>query len=396
MTRTTLITYGPKRRTVRVFLEGDLCRVQWREHGRVMTKSWPDTTAGKQEARAWARGFADARENAGTIKKPRTTLRGLWDAYTKAEFPHLRDRTQTIYADNWQIFELRFGRTMLAEDAKPEMFDLLRAELSKKGWKVNTIRMLTRSVKTVFAFGERRELIARNRLAGWRFKLAKEDRPTSPPEYRREDFDRLLAALDPNKRTQWRAYVALSLVGFQGVRQKAALHLQWPDVDLVAKRVQWRAKWDKMGRDWQQPLREGTIRALETARRWHDQLGLKTPWVLPADRKTNREPVYSAQSFWWLLREIERRTGIPHLPWRAAHGFRRMVAGDVAEATGNAMTGLRSIGDTDMRQADSYLKNREDVTAGAFARLDAETSNRNQTVTEAETAEAATGGDDAN
>lgn len=385
MTRRTLIAYGPKRRTVRVFTERDLCRVQWREHGRLMTKSWPDTAAGRQEARAWARGFADARESAATVKKPRTTLRGLWEAYTAAEFPHLRDRTQRIYADNWQIFELRFGRTMLAEDARPEMFDQLRAELTRKGWKVNTIRMLTRSVKTVFAFGERRELLSRNRLAAWRFKLAKEDRPTSPAEYRREDFDRLLAALDPTKRTQWRAYVALSLVGFQGVRQKAALHLQWADVDLATKRVQWRAKWDKMGRDWQQPLREGTLRALEVAKEWQTKLGLKSPWVLPADRKTNQAPVYSAQSFWWLLRAVERRTGIPHLPWRAAHGFRRMVAGDVAEVTGNAMTGLRSIGDTDMRQADSYLKNREDVTAGAFDRLDAETSNRNQTATAQET-----------
>lgn len=382
MTRRTLIAYGPKRRTVRVFLEGDLCRVQWREHGRLMTKSWPDTTAGRQEARAWARGFADARESAGTAKKPRTTLRGLWEAYSAAEFPHLRERTQRIYAECWQHFELRFGRTMLADDAKPEMFDLLRAELSRKGWKVNTIRMLTRSVKTVFAFGERRELIARNRLASWRFKLAKEDRPTSPAEYRREDFDRLLAELNPEKRTQWRAHVVLALVGFQGVRQKAALHLQWSDVDLDEKRIRWRAKWDKMGRDWQQPLRVGTVRALEVAKAWHERLGLKSPWVLPADRKTNKEPVYSAQSFWWLLRAVERRAGIPHLPWRAAHGFRRMVAGDVAEITGNAMIGLRSIGDTDMRQADSYLKNREDVTAGAFDRLDSETSNRNQTATE--------------
>lgn len=69
--RRTLITYGPKRKPVRVFTEGDLCRVQWREHGRLMTKSWPDTTAGRTEARAWARGFAEAREHAGLTRTPR-------------------------------------------------------------------------------------------------------------------------------------------------------------------------------------------------------------------------------------------------------------------------------------------------------------------------------------
>lgn len=266
---------------------------------------------------------------------------------------------------------------MLADDARPEMFDLLRAELSKKGWKVNTVRQLTRSVKTVFGFGEQRELIARNRLASWRFKLAKEDRPTSPAEYRREDFDVLLAHLNPDLRTQWRAFVVLSLVGYQGVRQKAALHLQWADVDLAEKRIHWRAQYDKMGREWVQPMRDGTIRALEAAQRWREKSKYSGPWVLPADRVTNRSPVYSAQSFWWLLREVEKRANVPHLVGRAAHGFRRMVAGDVAQQTGNPLVGLRAIGDTDVRQADRYLQNRDDVTAAAFAAMDSAESSRN-------------------
>jgi hypothetical protein len=40
MTRHTIATYGPKGRQVRVFTEGDLVRVQWRERSMVRTKSW--------------------------------------------------------------------------------------------------------------------------------------------------------------------------------------------------------------------------------------------------------------------------------------------------------------------------------------------------------------------
>src|SRR5688572_10122034 len=61
MTRKTIGSYGPSRATVRVFTEGDLVRVQWREAGRVLTKSWGNTPANRTEAKAWAKGFAEAK-----------------------------------------------------------------------------------------------------------------------------------------------------------------------------------------------------------------------------------------------------------------------------------------------------------------------------------------------
>ena len=61
--RKTLATYGAKRASVRVFADVDagLVRVQWRVAGALKTKSWPNTPAGREEAKAWARGFAEAR-----------------------------------------------------------------------------------------------------------------------------------------------------------------------------------------------------------------------------------------------------------------------------------------------------------------------------------------------
>jgi hypothetical protein len=55
-------------------------------------------------------------------------------------------------------------------------------------------------VKLVYAWAERRELVARNRIALYGFKLAKEERRNEPAEYRVEDFERLLAQCPPSRR----------------------------------------------------------------------------------------------------------------------------------------------------------------------------------------------------
>ena len=54
MTQKKLAAYGSTGRTVRVFLEGDLVRVQWREQGRRRTESWPDSRDNRVRARAFA------------------------------------------------------------------------------------------------------------------------------------------------------------------------------------------------------------------------------------------------------------------------------------------------------------------------------------------------------
>jgi len=61
--RATLALYGPKRGRIRVLVESgaELVRVLWREHGRRRVKSWPNTPAGRAEAKAWAQGFSESR-----------------------------------------------------------------------------------------------------------------------------------------------------------------------------------------------------------------------------------------------------------------------------------------------------------------------------------------------
>jgi integrase len=249
----------------------------------------------------------------------------------------------------------------------------LRAELEKKhGLAVNTIRRVVSGIKTVYNWGEAHELLSRNKMHRYRFKVGKDRKPAKVAEYRKEDFAKLCEALPLDGRN-WRAGGIIRLCGYQGVRQGAVRHLQWADVNFDTLRITWRGRWDKLGRDWGQPLRQPTWQTLEEIRARQVALGEQSEWVFPAprERKRSTDPVYSAQALWWALTQAEKRAGIEHKVNRGAHGLRRMLAGDIMALTGNLKTAGDAIGDKDLRVLqEHYLGDREDQVREAFAKLD--------------------------
>src|SRR5713226_1998926 len=114
------------------------------------------------------------------------------------------------------------------------------------------------------------------------------------------------------------------VLGHQGIRVRSALHLRWEDLDFAGSRITWRAAFDKLGREWSQPLRLGTYSALLTAEWWHERAareGTLTPaersWVFfstdarSSTRADGREVpgVYRIQAFWHALQRAERAAG---------------------------------------------------------------------------------------
>jgi hypothetical protein len=79
---------------------------------------------------------------------------------------------------------------------------------------------------------------------------------------------------------------------------------------------------------------------------------------------------YTPQSLWAALRRAESRAGIEHHERRASHGLRRLLAGEVNALTGNAKLAMDAIGDRDIKQAQRYLRPRQDELKAAFDRLD--------------------------
>lgn len=363
-------TYGPHGRSVRLWIEGDLIRAQWRVRTKRTTRSWPNTATNRAEAKAWAATFAEARTTRAATLLLTTGV--MWERYSAAEFPTLRARTQRLYRDYWTKWSDYVRPDSIAEDLGPETMAAFRGFLDrpapgKKGLAPATIGQTIRTVKTVYGWARRHRLITRDEIRDFRYKVAKDKRAESPDEYTAVEAKALLdeLALDGERKSRnWRAGAVLRICALQGARQGAVLHLTWDDVDLEAGVIHWRAAWDKVGREWSQPLRAPTRAVLDLIRHRTSGKG----WIFPAAKKAGE--VYPIQSLWLALRKAETAAGVPHRPRRAGHGLRRMVFHDVIEAGGDIADAMASIGDTDLRVASKYLKTRHGKLAAVYDRMD--------------------------
>lgn len=370
----TIKVYGERGEQVRVYVEGDLVRVRWRDHGIRKTRSWGVSPEAKAEAKAFAEGIIDARKHPVVTRAP-LTLRELWEQYAEAEFPALRPTSQRRYAERWQKWERFHKRETIAEAVDEGHAERYRAARAGLGIAVNQIAEEIKMAKVVHAWGHRRRLLSANYLTLYQFKIKKEDRPALPAEYRMADFHAILAQFKPDQWGQWRPWAALTVLGYQGVRTNALLHLQWADVtDGV---LTWRAEWDKLGREWTQPIRSETARALEVCRQWRATLGYTGPWVFFTQDerkvKAGKPAIYGASALAAALKKAEKAAAVAHLDLRAMHGLRRMVAGEVARVTGNPLMAAQFIGDTDLRVVQrSYLKRRDDQLRDVATLLDAD------------------------
>jgi integrase len=170
----------------------------------------------------------------------------------------------------------------------------------------------------------------------------------------------------------------------------AILHLQWRDLDVERGEIAWRARWDKTGRERVQPMTHGARVALVVARQWRERDGYIGPWVLFTPHRQRWNPqdderaAWTSQALWLALRKAEGRAGVRHLPYRAMHGFRRAVAGDVLELTRDLKLALDWIGDVDLGMARHYLRPRDprlEEAATAVDRLLGEIVDRNRHAT---------------
>ncbi|MEB3196136.1 MAG: site-specific integrase [Candidatus Sericytochromatia bacterium] len=368
MTRTRLGQgrYGDHGHTVSLFVEGDRIVAVWRDKGLRRKKSWPNTKEARKEAVVWAKAFAEYRVKPVAGPVPLTTQE-LWLKYAEAEFPTLRPKTQRLYAQYWRQWEAYVSPERVAEDLGMQTITAFRGHLEGRGLAPSTIGQILKTVKTVYSWGHRLRYISRDEMRDYRYKVAKEQRLTPPGEYRQEELDAILAHLPLEGSRTWRAHAVLALCGLQGVRQNAVLHLRWEDIDPASGTVTWRAAYDKVGREWTQPLRAKSLAILEAVR---PRTG-GTGWVFPVGSKKSGREVYSGQSLWAALRRAEDAAGVPHRERRAAHGLRRMLFNDVLAETGDIGAAMSAINDTDLRVASRYLKGRDDRVKLAFAALDA-------------------------
>jgi integrase len=368
-TRKPLRSFGPWGKRVLVVEDGDLIRVEWRENGRRRRRSWDKGSENRKVAIAWAKGKSD---NLLGMDEPQpVTVRQLWDQYIEAQ-THLRSRTVQLYAYRWRMFERFVRQHRLAVDVSAVTLDSFRKALKKRGIAANQRYAIVQMVQIVFNWAEQRELIDRNPVGRYRFKRSKDEHKHKPTEYRTEEFERILAQWNPQFSREWRPWAVTCLIGHQGTRENAALHLRWEDVDLAEGWITWPAQFDKVGREWQQPIRAGARSALFTASEWRERDHYQGPWVFYSswEKRRKRDKPYGAQAYWKALRDAEKRAGVEHQKYRSAHGFRKMVVGEITKLTGNPVYALQFVGDRDLKQANTYIIERPDELVAIAEELD--------------------------
>lgn len=350
---------------VRVLEEPTRILVKWWEQGVRKYRAYRKTPAAIKEAQSFAKGTYDRLTT--PVSTSRITVGELWHRYLEANRASLRPRTVQLYHDRWRKWALFIGPETIAEDVPTEAVARFRAELSKHH-AVAQVRAMIRVAKIVYNWADQMELIGRNRVARYRFKLGKEEVVHAPPEYRANQWEAMLRALKGGQfGRSWKAWAIALIAGSQGERIKAILHLRWTDIDWPTRRITWPKATNKQGRVRSQPMTYEARSALLTAEWWALRRGDHSPYVFPGARDPGKPYPYAA--FHYQLREAERAAGVPYAKYRGAHGLRKMAAGDVAQRTGDAWLALQWIGDRDPRRAQEYVKERDDrmeeIAAGA-------------------------------
>jgi integrase len=324
-------------------------------------KSWPCTAEGRAEAEAYVKQF-DRNTGNRAANEPLATQE-LWSLYLANAKNHLSKRSIALYKGAWDAWERHRGANSPAEFGKADIGNF-RSLLESRNLATATMKMTIQAIRIVYKWAETNELISRNRWNSYQFKVAKNRRTKRRDEYRGSEGPNIWKALNPKLAGQWRAWVAVGLLLAYGFRQNEILQLQWSWIDDDFIKIP--SEFVKNGDAIERKLFPLVRSILQVAWAWRERLGYDGPYVLfsgkvGGGRKHEAtRPYYSIQTLTNHIHNAERRAHIASKKWRAGHGFRRGLVGDVAEATHDIGLALQAIGDKDMRMAINYRVPRND------------------------------------
>ncbi len=325
------------RNRVRVFPDPKtgLYQIEWRDNGRRLTRSLKhrDWRRAKRQADEFAAGFAGPEMNGKSEPQP-LTLERLFDIYREEVTPTKGERSQKYDRGALVMFLRFFGKDRRPATLSQRDWDRFirarragRAGLSGLPVADRTVERDLRFLLAVLNWGARSRneagglLLDSNPLKGLR--VPREKNPTrvvlSQAEY--EALLRVSAEID------WRFRVALVLAHETGHRIGAIRQLRWPDIDMRAGVIRWRAEHEKSGFEHRTPVTAEALGVLEEARK--ENRGTGDAPVLPAPRDPARSVSSPLARVWWdraeALAGLERKCG------RGWHSLRRKFASDLMD-----------------------------------------------------------------
>lgn len=371
--RRTLYTTGRHGDRVRALIDKKRDRVEvlYRDVDGVRRKRiFTNDEQGREEAVAWADTFKVEREQMRRAgEKPKSvTTRELWTAYLNSPaWTNLRPASQVSYRTRWVKWEEYIRRDSEASKVKATEIDEFIVRASKSGMVLNQVRQVFNVARTVYKWGQTRDLLLGTVFAVYRWRQPRDAQPMKPDEYGEAEWLKLIAKTEPQHPKRWRLNVLLLLAHSTGQRMNAVRHLRWQDI--ADGEIRWPSQWQKQGKELVRPLTWDAVAALETARYWRKVGGsarvrrdrkaasrpaalASTDWVLFAEHRKSKPVSYSSMHH--ALGLLESAAKVAHRDYRAFHGLRRKVVGDLSERLGDRMDGLEYVGDTDPKMLKSY------------------------------------------
>lgn len=387
--RATLWSHGRKGDSdwMRVLIDAKADRVEVHyKDGRAQRRKeiFGNDRQGRSQAITWAKEYLEERKRIGAARADVTHAQ-LWKAYTESPaWSGLREKSKINYAERWGRWVRVRGHRTKPDETTLHHIDTFITGSTKSGYAVNQTRQVLNVARVVYNWGQSRKFVSENVFATYRWKSATDERTNEPDEYSGEEYGKILAQLSPQSSRQWRAWVCLMVGGHHGGRARAVLNLKAGDI--VGGMIVWPGPFQKNGKELRQPLTWDMVAALETISYWRAKLLYRGEWLLFGGTYKTRGEVrelspwmldpkhkrvgtgagkpravadkpYSYSGLHAMLIQAEKDAGVTHRPWRAFHGTRKMVAGNIADRTGDARLAMEWLND-DIRQADKYLKTR--------------------------------------
>jgi len=130
------------------------------------------------------------------------------------------------------------------------------------------------------------------------------------------------------------------------VSRTPAPDCRWPNVDMDGRFIEWPSATDKMGHERRQPLPRDAVRTLRIARVWARRAGYAGDLVFfgAQERTQTKDKPYTYQALNAALLRAEEAAAVPHIAYRAMHGYRRTAGGNVLDATNDPVSGDGVVG----------------------------------------------------
>jgi integrase len=354
--------------------------VRWGPKGARRQKSWPCTEKGLKSAEDFyhqrtpttiasspAAGAAERESGDGSVRP--LSVSELWQDFEMARAPEISPRTLKLYGDAFKEWQHEIGAFTPAGAFDVKTIGAFRAALEKRGLATATIRMTIRNIKIVYRWATDNHGLPVTAWQKYEFRVAKGKKTQRREEYREYEFARIWRTRDPRRSDQWRAWVAIGLLGIYGSRGSELLGLRWDWIK--GNRIVVPAECVKNGEQLEFELFALTRGILNVAKAWRKKLGYTGKYVLFPGQVAGRphqskSEHYTLGTLISVLHRAERDANVPTIKNRATHGFRRGLVGDLIDDTGDYTLAMQAIGDLDMSMVEYYRSRRKDKVAAAI------------------------------